>query len=117
MQDALYAMCRMDVGGRVCDRTIIYQVLGWRGGDRFTATGTTDVVLVRRDPAGLVTLAADRPRITVPAALRHRCGARAGQQVLLAAFPDRDMLAIYPLGSVHHAIQHHQKLLDDGGDQ
>ena len=39
----------------------------------------------RRDPGGMVTVPA-RPYIVIPAALRRRCGLRAGDHVLLAAY-------------------------------
>jgi hypothetical protein len=38
--------------------------------------------------------------ITIPAALRRRCGLEAGDQVLLAALPDQDSLAAYSLAVV-----------------
>jgi len=46
------------------------------------------VVTARRDPAGMITLPASA-YITIPAALRRRCGMEAGDQVLLAALPDQ----------------------------
>ena len=46
------------------------------------------MVVARRDPGGMVTLPA-RSCIAIPAALRHRCGLRPGDRVLLAAVPRR----------------------------
>jgi len=43
----------MDASGRVTDRAII-SVLGWRGGDRLTLTADVRVVIVCRDPNGIV---------------------------------------------------------------
>jgi len=57
---------------------------------------------VRRDPGGMVTVPA-RPYIVIPAALRRRCGLRAGDHVLLAASPSQDMLAAYPFAVVDQA--------------
>jgi AbrB family looped-hinge helix DNA binding protein len=45
--------------------------------------------------------------ITIPAALRRRCGMQAGDQVLLAALPDQDSLAAYSLAVVDQAIRAH----------
>jgi hypothetical protein len=45
--------------------------------------------------------------ITIPAALRRRCGLKAGDQVLLAAHPDRDSLTAYSLAVVDQAIRAH----------
>ena len=73
--------------GRICERAII-TALGWAGGDRLTLTAEAGVVTARRDPGGMVTLPASA-YITIPAALRRRCGLEAGDQVLLAALPGR----------------------------
>jgi AbrB family looped-hinge helix DNA binding protein len=45
--------------------------------------------------------------ITIPAALRHRCGLAPGDQVLLAALPGQDALAAYCLAVVDQAIRAH----------
>jgi AbrB family looped-hinge helix DNA binding protein len=45
--------------------------------------------------------------ITIPAALRRRCGLEAGDQVLLAALPDQGSLAAYSLAVVDQAIRAH----------
>jgi len=73
----VYGIGRVDASGRVGDRAVI-GALGWRDGDRLTLTASTDVVVARRDPGGMVTVPT-RPCIAIPAALRHRCGLRAGQ--------------------------------------
>jgi AbrB family looped-hinge helix DNA binding protein len=91
------------MSGRVADRTVT-MALGWQRGDRLIVTGTDDVVLARRDPAGMVTVAA-RAYIAIPAPLRRRCGLRAGDRVLLAALPDEDALAAYPMSVVDLVIR------------
>jgi bifunctional DNA-binding transcriptional regulator/antitoxin component of YhaV-PrlF toxin-antitoxin module len=75
--------------GRVADRATI-AALGWRGGDWLTVTAEAGVMIARRDPGGLVTVPA-RPYVVIPAALRRRCGLRAGDHVLLAAVPGQDI--------------------------
>ena len=45
--------------------------------------------------------------ITIPAALRRRCGLAAGDRVLLAALPDQDSLVAYSLAVVDQAIRAH----------
>ena len=62
--------------GRVADRVTI-AALGWRGGDRLTLTAEAGVMFARRDPGGMVTVPS-RPYVVIPAALRSRCGLRAG---------------------------------------
>jgi len=43
----------------------------------------------------------------IPAALRRRCGLRAGDHVLLAASPGQDMLAAYSVAVVDQAMRAH----------
>jgi AbrB family looped-hinge helix DNA binding protein len=58
-----------------------------------------------------------RPYVVIPAVLRRRCGLRAGDRVLLAATPREDVLAVYPLSVVDHAIRAQHHLLEVGGGQ
>ena len=104
-EDVVYGIARIDSSGRICERAII-TALGWAGGDLLTFTADAGVVTARRDPGGMVTLPA-RAYITIPAALRRRCGLKAGNQVLLAAHPDLDSLAAYSLAVVDQAIRAH----------
>ena len=96
---------RIDASGRVAHRATI-AVLGWRGGDRLTVTAEDGVMFARRDPGGVVTVPA-RPYIVIPAALRRRCGLRAGDHVLLAAVPGEDVLAAYSFAVVDQAMRTH----------
>jgi AbrB family looped-hinge helix DNA binding protein len=63
-------------------------------------------MVARRNPGGMVTVPA-RPYVVIPAALRRRCGLRAGDQVLLAASPRDDTLTAYPLAVVDQALRAH----------
>jgi bifunctional DNA-binding transcriptional regulator/antitoxin component of YhaV-PrlF toxin-antitoxin module len=104
-EDVVYGIARIDASGRICERAVI-TALGWAVGDRLTFTADAGVVTARRDPGGMVTLPASA-YITIPAALRRRCGLEAGDQVLLAALPDQDSLAAYCLAVVDQAIRAH----------
>jgi hypothetical protein len=104
-EDVVYGIARIDSSGRICERAII-TALGWSGGDLLTVTADAGVVTARRDLGGMVTLPASA-YITIPAALRRRCGLKAGDQVLLAALPDQDSLAAYSLAVVDQAIRAH----------
>jgi hypothetical protein len=84
----------------------VIAALSWAGGDRLTFTADAGVVTARRDPGGMVTLPASG-YITIPAALRRRCGLEPGDQVLLAAFPGQGSLAAYCLAVVDQAIRAH----------
>ena len=108
----VYGFGRIDASGRVADRVTI-AALGWRGGDRLTLTAAVGVVTARRDPGGMVTLAA-KPYLVIPAALRRRCGLRPGDRMLLAVFPARDALAAYSFAVVDRALRAHAPL--PGGD-
>jgi bifunctional DNA-binding transcriptional regulator/antitoxin component of YhaV-PrlF toxin-antitoxin module len=101
----VYGFGRIDASGRVADRAVI-SALGWRSGDRLTLTADAGVMVARRDPAGMVTVP-DRPHIVIPAAVRHRCGLRTGDRVLLAALPAEDTLAAYSFAVVDQAIRAH----------
>jgi hypothetical protein len=96
-RDVVYGLARVDRSGRVADRTVT-GALGWRGGDRLTLTAEAGVVVIRRDPSGLVTG-------EQPAALRHRCGLLPGDPVLLTAVPAEDTLTAYSLAVVDQALR------------
>jgi AbrB family looped-hinge helix DNA binding protein len=97
-QGVVYGIARVDASGRICERAVI-TALGWAGGDRLTLTAD----------AGMVTLPASG-YITIPAALRRRCGLEPGDQVLLAALPGEGTLAAYCLAVVDEAIRAHGAL-------
>jgi len=101
-RDVVYGLAHLDRSGRVADRTVT-GALGWRGGDRLTLTAQAGVVVIRRDPAGLVTLP-PRSCVPIPAALRHRCGLLPGDPVLLTAVPAEGTLTAYSLAVVDQAL-------------
>ncbi|HUZ55472.1 MAG TPA: hypothetical protein VMU94_23445 [Streptosporangiaceae bacterium] len=113
--DVVYGIGRIDASGRVADR-VITAALGWRNGDRLTMTATAEVIVACRDPGGLVTMPA-RPYIAIPAALRRRCGLRAGDRVLLAALTGQDALAAYPMAVVDQAIRAQGRLPQGDGSR
>ena len=110
--DMVYGFGRIDASGRVADRATI-AALGWRGGDRLTVTAEAGVMIARRDPGGMVTVPA-RPYIVIPAALRSRCGLRAGDHVLLAASPGEDKLTAYSFAVVDQAMRAHVLVPGEG---
>jgi hypothetical protein len=110
--DVVYGFGRIDASGRVADRVTI-AALGWRGGDRLIVTAEAGVMVARRDPGGMVTVPA-RPYVVIPAALRRRCGLRAGDHVLLAASPGEGTLAAYSFVVVDHALRAHAPASGEG---
>ena len=111
--DVVYGFGRIDASGRVADRMAI-TALGWRGGDRLTLTAEAGVMIARRDPGGMVTVPA-RPYVVIPAALRRRCGLRAGDHVLLAASPGQDPVRVQLHAALPPAAGDH--LVDPGSGQ
>ena len=103
--DVVYGTGRIDESGRVADRAMT-GILGWRAGDRLTFTAAAGVVTARGDQAGMVTMPA-KPYLVIPAALRRRCGLRAGDHVLLAASPAEDKLTAYSFAVVDQALRAH----------
>jgi hypothetical protein len=103
--EVVYGTGRIDESGRVGDRAMT-GVLCWQPGDRLTFTAAAGVVIARRDPAGMVTMPA-KPYLVIPAALRRRCGLRAGDHVLLAASPGEDTLTAYSFAVVDQALRAH----------
>jgi hypothetical protein len=110
--DVVYGTGRMDESGRVGDRAMI-GVLGWQPGDRLTLTAVAGVMVARRDPAGMVTMPT-KPYLVIPAALRRRCGLRAGDHVLLAVSPGEDKLTAYSFAVVDQALRAHAPLPGEG---
>ena len=110
--DVVYGFGRIDSSGRVADRVTI-AALGWRGGDRLTVTAEAGVIFARRDPGGMVTVPS-RPYVVIPAALRRRCGLRAGDHVLLAASPAEDKLTAYSFAVVDRALRAHAPVPGEG---
>jgi hypothetical protein len=103
--DVVYGTGRIDASGRVADQAVGC-ALGWREGDRLTVTASPGVVTARRDPRGMVTVPA-RACLAIPAALRRRCGLRAGDRVLLAAVPGQGLLVAYSFAVVDQALRAH----------
>jgi hypothetical protein len=103
--DVVYGLARIDASGRIADRAVT-AALGWQAGDRLTLTAESGMVVARRDPGGMITLQS-RPYVAIPAALRRRCGLRARDRVVVAAWLTEDALAAYPLALIDQALRAH----------
>jgi hypothetical protein len=86
-RDVVYGIARIDASGRICERAII-TALGWADGDRLTLTAHAGVVTARRDPGGMAAMPASG-YITIPAALRRRCGLEAATRCCWPRSPPR----------------------------
>lgn len=90
----VYGLAALDVHGRVADR-VVSAALGWRAGLRLGIRHTAGLLLVRADGDGDITVTR-QGHLRLPALIRHQCGLRAGDRVLLAAEPDRRRLLVVP---------------------
>ena len=98
----LYGMGRVDTSGRVANGDIV-KALRWRPGDKLEVVLSHGTVVIRTSLDGLFSVPR-RPRIIIPARLRRRCAIRPGDDVLLAAAPDYDIVIVYPLSVVDEMI-------------
>lgn len=104
-----YGMGRVDADGRVSNGSTI-AALGWGEGDRLHMALVGESVVVHRDPTGAFRLGRK------PMAVRRRNGMGAGQQVLLAADPNHDVLVVHPESALDTVITTYHASLTTGGD-
>ncbi|MEU5261991.1 AbrB/MazE/SpoVT family DNA-binding domain-containing protein [Amycolatopsis sp. NPDC021455] len=90
----MYGLAAVDCRGRVADHAII-AVLGWRPGARLDIRESRGLLVIRPDARGVFSVT-KQGHLRLPAAVRHCCGLVAGDRVLLAADPARDVLIVHP---------------------
>jgi hypothetical protein len=111
-----YGMGKIDSDGRVSNSSII-TALGWSEGDRLHMALLGQSVVVHREPTGAFRLGR-KPYLVLPVTVRRRSGLGPGQQVLLAADPNYDMLVVHPQAALDAMITaYHASLSTGGGDQ
>lgn len=94
----LYSIGPVDESGRVASQDIM-SALRWQPGDRIEITAAPRAVILRRSPSGLFRVP-QRPRVVLPAAVRHLRGISAGDNVLLAAALDHDLVIVHTLSEL-----------------
>jgi hypothetical protein len=100
-------MSAMDGRGRIISDRVIAEVLGWTPGTTLTASAIEDRILVLRpDRCGSMHVTPPG-HLRLPAAVRHRCRLHPGDRLLLAAYPDKDELRLYPPAVLDDLIDHH----------
>jgi hypothetical protein len=109
-----YGMGKIDSDGRVSNGSTI-AALGWGAGDRLHMALVGGSVVVHRDPSGAFRLGR-KPYLVLPMAVRRRSGLGAGQQVLLAADPNHDVLVVHPETALDTMITTYHASLTTGGD-
>lgn len=98
----VYGMARVDAWGAVSNRVTV-EALGWGRGDRLHICVLGTSVLAHRDPTGAFAMSGI-PYLVLPAAVRKRNGLRPGDQVLVAADRQHDMLVVHPLSVVDRML-------------
>jgi hypothetical protein len=97
----------------VADHTIV-SCLGWSPGTRLDMRILDGLLIIRHaiDGGWVVT---KHGHLRLPAELRHSCGIRAGDRVLLVAYRAQDVLVVHPPASLDALLaSSHAELV--GGD-
>jgi hypothetical protein len=97
---AVYGMTALDSHGRIADRAVL-RALDWTPGVRLDIA-TRDLVTMRVHADGVAGGSGVTPQghVRLPAPVRHLCGLRAGDRVLLAAEPSAGVLRVFPPATV-----------------
>jgi hypothetical protein len=94
-RDRCYAMATVDSSGRLGDRGLL-EFLRWAPGTPVIAEmAAHSIIVIIAAPGGGQRVSA-QGRLRLPAALRHRCGLRAGDRLLQVADRGVGRLRLYP---------------------
>jgi bifunctional DNA-binding transcriptional regulator/antitoxin component of YhaV-PrlF toxin-antitoxin module len=92
---ARYALTTTDRQGRLADRSSV-RALGWAPGQPISITTADDTIVIRSATDSLETLTR-QGFLCLPAAIRHRCHIHTGDRLLIAAYPDHQVLLVCTL--------------------
>ncbi|XVV15145.1 hypothetical protein ACQP2X_12615 [Actinoplanes sp. CA-131856] len=92
---ARYALSAYDRNGRIADRSIV-EAMGWKAHQRITVSVIDDKVVIRADPNSPYALTGDA-FLRLAAETRHSFGVQVGDRLLLAAYPNRNLVLICPI--------------------
>lgn len=93
-RDVVFAMGRLDAGGRITARATVAR-LRWVAGDRIGFTVRDGLIVATADPGGQRSLR-EHGLLRLPVAVRRACRLEVGDRILLAALPARQRLIIHP---------------------
>jgi hypothetical protein len=93
-RDVVFGMGRLDAGGRITDRATMTN-LRWSPGHRVRYTIRDGLIIAAIDPTGQRCVG-ERGQLRLPVAIRRACRLSAGDQILLAAIPERQRLILHP---------------------
>jgi bifunctional DNA-binding transcriptional regulator/antitoxin component of YhaV-PrlF toxin-antitoxin module len=97
----VYGVAVLDCHGRIADQAVL-RALGWTPGVGLDISATRDLLTVRARVDGAAGRSGVTPQghVRVPAPVRHICGLRPGDRVLLAADPSSGVLRVFPPATV-----------------
>lgn len=101
----VYGLAAIDDRGRIADRVVL-RALGWSAGRRLVIDESWGLLVIFPD-ASAPAQVTGQGHLRVPATLRHRCGLRSGDRVLLAADPEQHRLVVYPSTALDALLSHH----------
>ncbi|WP_134666070.1 MULTISPECIES: hypothetical protein [unclassified Amycolatopsis] len=104
-----FVVTTIDSRGRLADRSPL-RVLGWTPDCTITITTVGRAVIVATRSAGPDAVTR-QGHLRLPARVRHACRLSTGARLLVAASPDRDLLAAYPASSVEASLLAYHKTL------
>jgi bifunctional DNA-binding transcriptional regulator/antitoxin component of YhaV-PrlF toxin-antitoxin module len=104
----LLDVARLDRSGRLSARGLL-RALGWTSGHRVAIDVIDGAITITSSVTGRHGVDR-RGDLAVPAAARHLCGIRAGQAVVLAAYPPVGVIVVHPAATVVRLLTglHHQ---------
>lgn len=111
--ESLYSIVKVDSSGRVADHTVM-TALSWQPCAPLDFTITGESIVVRSIPDGLYSRTA-QSCFTIPVRIRQRCRIRAGDRVVLAAIPHRNLIIVTGVRVLHDAMSdYHHAILASG---
>jgi hypothetical protein len=113
-RSTVYGLATIDCNGRVAETAVI-NALGWVPGTRLDIRESGGLVLVTGSRQGVFSMTG-QGYLRVPATVRHWCGLRPGDRVLLAAEPGQGLLVVHPPMALDDMItQFHASMLGGEG--
>jgi hypothetical protein len=104
-------MAAVDCRGRIADHTIVSS-LGWKPHASVDIRISRSLLLIRPNPDGVFHIT-NQGHLRLPAEIRHCCGIQTADRVLLVAYPERDLLVVYPPAALDALVaSRHTDLLD-----
>jgi hypothetical protein len=107
-----YAVSSIDVNGRLGDRSPL-QTLGWGPGHPVAVSLVSDAIVVASQPRSRVTVTR-QGHLRLPTSVRRACRLKPGDRLLLAAYPDRDLLVAYTASALDLLLLTHHSTVPPG---